>query len=594
MTDGRDREGDSQRMKPPFPTRRQVHGARIPARPTPIQTNDGAGSTPTATPAGNSATGAAPTPGSASTAPVRRQAPRRPRYTETAAGGISLAAETPPPAPAQVPATPRPPVQQSAASAQSPSSPDKPRTAVRRPVPKYTDTPKTEAVQPATREPAAAPSSEPSATVESRGFPAVRTSSVAKGTASSTAEPSTSAAQKSERTKSDVLPVSQPQPLLQMQNQRPVGKPAGNGADDKRRRKRQRGRRWRTAILAILIIGGLAAGAWWAFSGLGNNSGGTAGSAETDYPGPGHGEVQVTIEPGDLGSKIGERLQEAGVIKTVGAFTAAFNANTLSASIQPGTYTLKLEMSAVDALAALLDEANRTENTVTVIPGQTVKQVTDRMIDVGGFDKSEIDAIVANPSTVGLPEVAGNNLEGWLWAGSYEISSGDDAASVMTRMVAGTVDYLTDEAVPEDKWQETLIIASIVEREVAWSEYMPKVSRVIFNRLADPAGETLGKLQMDSTVLYGAGKTGGIPTKEDLETDTPYNTYLNAGLPATPIASPSAEAIDATLNPDVGNWLYFVTVNLETGETLFTDSYDQTLLDTQLLTIWCDENPGQC
>ena len=116
--------------------------------------------------------------------------------------------------------------------------------------------------------------------------------------------------------------------------------------------------------------------------------------------------------------------------------------------------------------------------------------------------------------------------------------------------------------------------ASIVEREVNLPQYYGQVARVIENRIHDTA-QVGGLLQMDSTVLYGVGKVGGVPTRADLDNDNPYNTYLHPGLPPTAIGAPGEAALDAVINPPPGDWLYFVTVNLETGETKFASTLEE-------------------
>ena len=544
MADEQNGANEGERLARPFPSRREVHGGRIPQRPDNAPEPPMAGSIPATNVADQSA--ALKEEGAATPSLPRRQPPRRQRTTERNSSAASHAgwAQT-----------------------------------RRAEFPAQTDTPNV-AETPTKVEPA----SQPQPPTEPATPPA------AHDVKPSAAEADPASPSPAEADPLAALPG----------NRRSATHSRGRRADDdrgsnvsERRRKAQRRRRIWTAILAFLIIGALAAGTWLAFRGATRNGGSNVSAAE-DFPGPGHGEVSITIDPGALGTQMAQALYDAGVIKSTAAFVAAFNANAASSSIKPGTYTLKYEMSAADALAALLDDANRTENTVTVIPGQTVTQVYEKMISVGGFSQQDIDAIIADPSSVGLPAAAGGVLEGWLWAGSYEISSDDTAGMVISRMVENTVDFLTEQGVPEDRWQQTLTIASIVEREVAWDEYMPKVARVIMNRMSDPAGETLGMLQMDSTVLYGVDKVGGIPTTEDIEDDNPYNTYRIVGLPPTPISTPSLNALEATLNPEEGNWLYFVTVNLQTGETLFTDSYEQTMRDWGLLQQWCQDNPGQC
>jgi len=135
-------------------------------------------------------------------------------------------------------------------------------------------------------------------------------------------------------------------------------------------------------------------------------------------------------------------------------------------------------------------------------------------------------------------------------------------------------------------------VASIVEREVNWSDYYGQVARVIENRLTDNT-EVVGRLQMDSTVLYGVGKTGGVPTQADLAADNPYNTYIYAGLPPGPISNPSVEVIKASFDPPAGDWLYFVTVNLETGETKFSNNLNDHNSYVQELRNWVASNPAE-
>ena len=99
---------------------------------------------------------------------------------------------------------------------------------------------------------------------------------------------------------------------------------------------------------------------------------------------------------------------------------------------------------------------------------------------------------------------------------------------------------------------------------------------------------------MDSTVLYGVGKTGGIPTEADLANNNPYNTYKHKGLPPTPISQPAYSALEAVKNPEPGKWLYFVTVDLDTGETLFAATHAEQVANTEKLNAYCSAHPGKC
>lgn len=372
----------------------------------------------------------------------------------------------------------------------------------------------------------------------------------------------------------------------------PGSVPGRQGARRNPKKTRSRGAKWRTAFIIVLMLALVSGAVYVAVQSL---TGGTSATVEElDFPGPGTDSVEVNIASGDLGTNIGQTLVDAGVVKTVEGFKRAFDNNSAAATIKPGTYTLKLGMTSAGALAALLDEANRVDNAITVTPGQSKVQVFEKLQAVGGFSQAEIDEAVEDTSALGLPAEAEGNLEGWLAPGSYEAANGEGVDAILARMISATVTMLQDLEVPTDEWQTVLTKSSILEREVNSEEDLPKVARVIENRLSKPDAETRGLLQMDSTVLYGVGKQGGLPDQADMADENPFNTYLVPGLPPAPIASPSRAAVEATLSPAEGDWLYFVTVDLDTGETKFASTLDEQIANTQLLELWCEENPGRC
>jgi UPF0755 protein len=136
---------------------------------------------------------------------------------------------------------------------------------------------------------------------------------------------------------------------------------------------------------------------------------------------------------------------------------------------------------------------------------------------------------------------------------------------------------------------EVMTIASLIQVEGRGSD-MPKISRVIYNRLDGPGDKegTLGKLQIDATVNYALHRKGVVAvTEADTQVDSPYNTYLHAGLPPGPIDSPGDEAIKAALNPSPGDWYYYLTVNLRTGETKFGKTYQEFLGFKQEYAQYC-------
>lgn len=361
----------------------------------------------------------------------------------------------------------------------------------------------------------------------------------------------------------------------------------------RRARRRKRNRRIRAFIILAIVIALLGGAAVYAVRQL-TASSSSFSQLDDDYPGPGSGSVEVTIDVGETGAEIGQSLVDADVVKSVAAFIRSYDANKAAVMIRPGTYTLKMQMSASDAVAALLDDANRSDNTVTVTPGQTKAEIAERISSVTDFSFDDVTAAFEDASAIGLPDVAGGNVEGWLAPGSYEVASSDTPVTLVAQMVANTISTLDSAGVAEDQREIVLNKASILEREVNLDEYLPKVARVIENRLANTENETRGLLQMDSTVLYGVGKTGGVPTASDLLDENPYNTYLHKGIPPSPIAQPSEAAIKAVMHPADGDWLYYVTIDLDTGETVFASTLADHEANQQKFKDYCKANPGKC
>ena len=359
------------------------------------------------------------------------------------------------------------------------------------------------------------------------------------------------------------------------------------------RRQRKRRRHWLTSLVIVITLAAVGVLGYKAI-GIMRDASAQATHAE-DYKGNGEGEVTVTIPEGASGLDIGDILQEKGVVASGKAFTNAVKNNPKGNTIQPGTYKLKKKMSANAALQALLDPETKGDHTLTVSAGHTKQIVKDRLKQVGNFSDEQIDAAFADTAGIGLPAEAGGNVEGWLAPGTYDVTEKATPKDLVKQMVSRTVTQLKDLKVPKEDYHAVLTKASIIEREVHDSRYYGQVARVIENRLAQTSGETHGLLQMDSTVQYGLGRFGGIPNSTELaDSNNAYNTYVHQGLPPGPIGSPSEEAIKAVLNPPAGSWLYFVTVNLETGETLFSSTSEEQKANTKKLDEYCKKNEEIC
>ncbi|WP_185996503.1 endolytic transglycosylase MltG [Nocardioides campestrisoli] len=367
---------------------------------------------------------------------------------------------------------------------------------------------------------------------------------------------------------------------------------ASGGARRKKRRRSPVG-----CLVALVVVAALAAGLY-----VGAQKGiefvsDQFGSVE-DYPGPGQGSVMFEVSPGDVAAQIGRNLKDAGVVASVQAFIDAAAANPDSSRIQPGSYELAEEMRAVDALDILLDPANQVKNTVTIPEGLRVTDIVDVLVEETDFNRKRYEKALADPAALGLPDYAEGNAEGYLFPATYEIGPKDKPKDILAAMVrrwrqAADEVGLEERAAALGKTPaEIMIIASLVEAEGRGDD-MPKVARVIYNRLDGPGdkGGTNGLLQIDAANAYGIGKSGTTAlTTEELAEDTPYNTRLYPGLPPTPVEAPGDDAIAAAVEPAEGPWYYYVTVDLATGETKFTDSYDEFLEFKQEYLTYCESS----
>jgi UPF0755 protein len=361
--------------------------------------------------------------------------------------------------------------------------------------------------------------------------------------------------------------------------------------DRDRRKSRVAG--WVVFGVVIALIGGVIAGGTYVWLTYEDQIRAFMGWEEPkDYEsGLATGETTITIVDGDTGSSISTTLHDAGVTKTSRAFYDYLIANAPSATFHPGVYRLQLKMTSAAALEALEDPENKLENSAQLPEGLTMDQSLTRLADGTGIPLEDFEAAVSDPSVYG---VDADSLEGWLFPLTYTFDPDVTAEDVIRTLVDRTVTSLDDAGVPQDRRNEILTIASIIEREARFQDDFFKVSRVIQNRLDPSNTETHGLLQMDSTVQYGYGEMhdGSVSTSTEARNDdNPWNTYMHAGLPVGPIANPGDLAIDAAMNPADGPWLYFVTVNLDTGETVFTTTYSEHLKAVEQWRAWCADNP---
>ena len=338
-------------------------------------------------------------------------------------------------------------------------------------------------------------------------------------------------------------------------------------------RRRRGGGGVLAVLVSLLIIGALLAGIYL----LGERLLGFGGDSAEDYTGSGTGTVEVRIPQGASLAEIASILAEQDVVATSDAFVDAAESEGRAAAIQPGTYTLHQQMSAQSALDLLFDPEARVVLRVSVPEGLRQERVLRIASDKGGFDLDDLKSALADTEALNLPSYAKGDPEGFLFPATYDVEPGSGAEELLVAMVdrfqqaAAEVKLVQGAKEVGLTPREVVTVASLLQAEGLEEDY-PKIARVIYNRL-----EQGMKLQLDATVAYALNKNAPNFTPDELATDSPYNTYVVDGLPVGPINNPGEAALAAALAPEEGDWLYYVTVDPETGETKFTNSYDEFL-----------------
>jgi len=358
------------------------------------------------------------------------------------------------------------------------------------------------------------------------------------------------------------------------------------------RREGRRGPRRGTIVLAgvlVLVLGAGAAGVAALWGDVAPRVQALLGGEEEtpDYDGEGNGTtVDFAVVEGDLGSDIAQNLTEAGVTRSYGAAYEILLADT-SMTFQPGTYALQQEMSASSALAVLSDPANRVVDRLVIPEGTAAVDIQQLLVAATELPEADVAAAFDDPASYGLPAEA-TSLEGWLFPATYELEGGRSARDYVQLMVDTMKERLTSLGVEAADQQRVVTFASLIQREAGLAEDYPKVARVFQNRLDQGM-----LLQSDATVAYGTGNTHLVTTTDEERGDAgnAYNTYVHEGLPVGPISNPGDLALDAAVNPADGAWLFFVTVDLDSGETTFSDTFAQHQEAVAQWQAWMREHP---
>ena len=282
------------------------------------------------------------------------------------------------------------------------------------------------------------------------------------------------------------------------------------------------------------------------------------------------GDGIITVKRGDTLASLNRELVQRGVIHSDWVLPVYARLNPQAANIKAGDYR-------IDASASLPSLMNDITNgkvvvyNITVVEGKTFKDLRTSLVQTAGIEHTLNDKTDAQIAT--LLGIDGSP-EGWFMPETYQFHRGSSDLELLKRMYGEMQRTLEQEwpnradGLPLANPYQALILASIIEKETGVASERPQIAGVFVRRLQKDM-----LLQTDPSVIYGAADYHGDLTRKHLQTDTPYNTYINKGLPPTPIALPGKASIQAALHPADGDSLYFVADGK--GGHTFSATYEE-------------------
>lgn len=267
--------------------------------------------------------------------------------------------------------------------------------------------------------------------------------------------------------------------------------------------------------------------------------------------------VHYTVKKGMSLGQVAADLQRAGVVKHAVALKLLARLHQQSAQIQAGPYLFSASATPQQLLERLII-GDVEKVSLTIPEGFNLAQIIDRIAANGYGDRQTLLRLSHDPQFISSLQLSADSLEGYLFPETYLFTLGTSEAELLRIMVGQFRAQLSPQLLEQARnhglnLHQLVTLASIIEKETARSEEMPLISAVFHNRLKKNI-----PLQTDPTVIYGITDFNGNLTKLNLQTPTPYNTYLMRGLPPGPIASPGRAALHAAANPAATDYLYFV------------------------------------
>ena len=283
-------------------------------------------------------------------------------------------------------------------------------------------------------------------------------------------------------------------------------------------------------------------------------------------------EIEFTVHKGDNFINIGSRLESEGIITSKFLFYIYTILSGKREGLQAGVYLLSPSMS-VDEIAGKLYSGNVAQMRVTIIEGWRSDEIADYLSDEFGLNRNLFLELVYSYEIDGLDKPEGATLEGYLFPDTYFMPYGFNEKDLIDAMVSNLNRRLTDEIRSDIEKQdktlfEIITMASMIEKEVRSREDKDLVSGILWRR-----NEIGMPLQVDATIIYLTRKRTTRVSIKETRIDSPYNTYLNKGLPVGPISNPGMDSILAAIYPVSSDYLFYLSK--PTGETVFSRNFQE-------------------
>lgn len=289
--------------------------------------------------------------------------------------------------------------------------------------------------------------------------------------------------------------------------------------------------------------------------------------------------VAFTVAPGDSLVNIADSLEEKGLIKSKDALRIYLRLNNLSPNIKAGEYSIQKNLNVPQLIEIFEDGVFKPAIWITIKEGlrnEDIGSLINSKLSESGvqknFDYNEFLSIVNTPSNYNFSDEANEFLKltkpldkpltGFLFPDTYRIDTDSDAMEVIETMILNLKKRMEDNLIDVtnvttsqnqlQNFYEALTLASIIEKESGQNDDATIISGIFHNRL-----EANYMLESDATVNFATGKNVPGASFEDLQIDSPYNTYKYTGLTPTPINNPGIRAIKASLNPANTDYFYF-------------------------------------